>query len=112
MHKDLIKFIRSKFNTEEFLPLHVPTFEGNEKRYLEECIDSTFVSSVGEYVNLFEDTLGEITKTKKVTAVVNGTAALQVGLRLVGVMSGDEVITQALTFVATANAIAQLLQMQ
>jgi aminotransferase in exopolysaccharide biosynthesis len=106
MHKDLIKFIRSKFNTEEFLPLHVPTFEGNEKRYLEECIDSTFVSSVGEYVNLFEDTLGEITKTKKVTAVVNGTAALQVGLRLVGVMSGDEVITQALTFVATANAIA------
>tara|TARA_R110001592_G_scaffold246740_1_gene508705 strand:- start:18218 stop:19366 length:1149 start_codon:yes stop_codon:yes gene_type:complete len=106
MDKELINFIRNKFSTEEFIPLHVPTFIGNEKKYLENCIDSTFVSSVGEYVNLFEEKLSKITQTKKAVAVVNGTAALQVGLRLVGVRSGDEVITQALTFVATANAIA------
>ena len=106
MDKELINFIRNKFSTEEFIPLHVPTFIGNEKKYLENCIDSTFVSSVGEYVNLFEEKLSKITQTKKAVAVVNGTSALQVGLRLVGVRSGDEVITQALTFVATANAIA------
>ena len=106
MDKELINFIRNKFSTEEFIPLHVPTFIGNEKKYLENCIDSTFVSSVGEYVNLFEENLSKITQTKKAVAVVNGTSALQVGLRLVGVRSGDEVITQALTFVATANAIA------
>ena len=106
MNKELISFIRAQFKTEEFIPLHIPTFGGNEKFFLEDCIDSTFVSSVGEYVNLFEDKLSKITQTQKTTAVVNGTAALQVGLRLVGVKSGDEVITQALTFVATANAIA------
>jgi perosamine synthetase len=106
MDKDLINFIRTKFSSEEFIPLHVPTFIGNEKKYLENCIDSTFVSSVGEYVNLFEEKLSKITQTKKTVAVVNGTSALQVGLRLVGVRNGDEVITQALTFVATANAIA------
>ena len=106
MKKELIKFIRSQFKTEDFIPLHVPTFLGNEKKFLENCIDSTFVSSVGAYVNSFEDILSEITQTKKTIAVVNGTAALQVSLRLVGVVSGDEVITQALTFVATANAIA------
>ncbi len=105
MRKELINFIRDKFKNEGFIPLHVPVFKGNEKSFLEECIDSTFVSSVGEYVNLFEDTLSKITQTKKTTAVVNGTAALQVALRLVGVKKDDEVITQALTFVATANAI-------
>ena len=106
MYKDLINFVRKEFNTEEFIPLHIPTFNGNEKTYLENCIDSTFVSSVGAYVNTFEEKLSAITRTKKTIAVVNGTAALQVGLRLVGVKKGDEVITQALTFVATANAIA------
>jgi aminotransferase in exopolysaccharide biosynthesis len=106
MKKELINFIRSKFNTDDFIPLHVPTFLGNEKIFLENCIDTTFVSSVGAYVDSFEDVLSEITQTKKAIAVVNGTAALQVSLRLVGVGSGDEVITQALTFVATANAIA------
>lgn len=105
MHKDLIKFVRKEFNTEEFIPLHIPTFKGKEKEFLAECIDSTFVSSVGAYVNLFEDNLSAITKTKKTVAVVNGTSALQVGLRLVGVKKDNEVITQALTFVATANAI-------
>lgn len=106
MYKELIKFVRREFRTEEFIPLHIPTFNGKEKEFLTECIDSTFVSSVGAYVNLFEDNLSAITKTKKAVAVVNGTSALQVGLRLVGVKEGDEVITQALTFVATANAIA------
>ena len=106
MNKELIAFFRDKFNTNEFIPLHVPTFSGNEKKYLNECIDSTFVSSVGPFVDEFEDLMNQITKTKKTTAVVNGTAGLQVALRLVGVKKNDEVITQALTFVATANAIA------
>ena len=105
VHKELIKFIRTKFETENFIPLHVPTFKGNEKKYLEKCIDTTFVSSIGAYVDLFEEMMNKITQTKKAVAVVNGTAALQVGLRLVGVKKNDEVITQALTFVATPNAI-------
>ena len=106
MEKELITFIRNKFKSQDFIPLHVPHFSGNEKKYLEDCIDSTYVSSVGSYVNMFESLMNEITQTKKTTAVVNGTAALQVALRLVGVKKDDEVITQALTFVATANAIA------
>ena len=106
MQKDLINFIRKKFNSQDFIPLHVPNFTGNEKKYLEDCIDSTYVSSVGAYVDKFENLMNVITETKKTTAVVNGTAALQVALRLVGVKKNDEVITQALTFVATANAIA------
>lgn len=106
MEKELINFIRSKFNTEDFIPLHVPLFKGNEKKYLEDCIDSTYVSSIGAYVDRFENLMNSITQTKKTTAVVNGTAGLQVALRLVGVKKNDEVITQALTFVATANAIA------
>jgi len=106
MDKEIISFIRNKFRSENFIPLHVPVFKGNEKKYINECIDSTFVSSVGPFVNKFEELMSQITQTKKTTAVVNGTAALQVGLRLVGVKENDEVITQALTFVATANAIA------
>jgi aminotransferase in exopolysaccharide biosynthesis len=106
MNKELIAFFRDRFNTNEFIPLHVPTFNGNEKKYLNECIDSTFVSSVGPFVDEFEELMNQITKTKKTTAVVNGTAGLQVALGLVGVKKNDEVITQALTFVATANAIA------
>lgn len=106
MQKDLINFIRNKFNSQEFVPLHVPVFIGNEKKYLKNCIDSTYVSSIGPYVDKFEELMDTITQTKKTTAVVNGTAALQVALRLVGVQKDDEVITQALTFVATANAIA------
>ena len=106
MNKELITFFRDRFLTNEFIPLHVPIFNGNEKKYLNECIDSTFVSSVGPFVDEFEQLMNQITKTKKTTAIVNGTAALQVALRLVGVKDNDEVITQALTFVATANAIA------
>ena len=85
MSKDIIQFIRNKFKSEDFIPLHVPTFSGNEKKYLNECIDSTFVSSVGPFVDKFEALMNQIVKTKKTTAVVNGTAGLQVALRLVGV---------------------------
>ena len=102
----VISFIKSQYKTEEFIPLHVPYFGGNEKKYLNDTIDSTFVSSVGAYVDRFEGMMTEITATQKAVAVVNGTAGIQIALRLVGVKTNDEVITQALTFVATANAIA------
>jgi perosamine synthetase len=104
--KDTITFIQDIYKTKEFIPLHAPTFKGNEKKYLLETIDSTFVSSVGVYVDKFEEMMTLISKTRKAVAVVNGTAGIQVALRLVGVKKCDEVITQALTFVATANAIA------
>lgn len=103
---DVSEYIRTAFSGAEFVPLHAPRFSGNEKKYLNETIDSTFVSSVGAYVDKFEAMMQEITTASKATAVVNGTAGLQVALRLAGVEQGDEVITQALTFVATANAIA------
>ena len=106
MNKEIINFIRNEFKSKDFIPLHAPSFKGNEKKYLIECIESTYVSSVGPFVNKFEHLMNRITQTNKTTAVVNGTAALQVGLRLVGVKDNDEVLTQALTFVATANAIA------
>ena len=106
MNTKIINFIREEFKTNEFIPLHVPTFNGKEKDYLNNCIESTFVSSVGAYVDDFELYMSKITETNKSIAVVNGTSGLQVALRLVGVEKGDEVITQGLTFVATANAIA------
>lgn len=101
-----IEFVQEQYKTTDFIPLHEPRFQGNEKKYVLETIDSTFVSSVGAYVDKFEHMMTEISQTKRAVAVVNGTAALQVALRLAGVKQGDEVLTQALTFVATANAIA------
>jgi aminotransferase in exopolysaccharide biosynthesis len=101
-----ISFIKEQYKTENFIPLHIPRFIGNEKKYLIDTIDSTFVSSVGAYVDRFEVMMQSITKTNKAVAVVNGTAGIQVALRLAGVKAGDEVLTQALTFVATANAIS------
>ena len=101
----IIEQIREIYGTRDFIPLHSPKFGGKEKVYLEHCIDTSFVSSVGKFVDQFESEIAQITKTKKAVAVVNGTAGLQVALRLVGVKKNDEVITQALTFVATANAI-------
>ncbi|MCK0115067.1 LegC family aminotransferase [Gelidibacter sp. F63206] len=106
MFSDVVNFIKFQFPNRDFIPLHEPRFIGNEKKYLLDTIDSTFVSSVGAYVDKFENMMQDITKTKKAVAVVNGTAGIQVALRLVGVKDGDEVLTQALTFVATANAIA------
>lgn len=92
--------------TSGMLALHEPVFDGNEVAYLEECIKSTFVSSVGKFVDRFEKMLEEITGAKRAIAVVNGTAALHTCFRLAGVASGDEVISPALTFIATTNAIA------
>lgn len=105
-NNNIINFIRDTFSTKsDFIPLHEPRFVGNEKKYLLDAIDSTFVSSAGAYVDKFEEMMQDITQTKKAVAVVNGTAGIQVALRLVGVKENDEVLTQALTFVATANAI-------
>ena len=101
-----VEFVQSRFKTTDFIPLHEPRFLGNEKKYVMESIDSTFVSSVGMYVDKLEDMIVSISQTNSAVAVVNGTAGLQVALRLVGVKRGDEVLTQALTFIATANAIA------
>lgn len=103
--KENIEYIKSVYKTDAFISLHAPVFAGNEKQYLNECIDTTFVSSVGKFVDQFEVLMANVSHTEKAVAVVNGTAALQVALQLAGVKAGDEVITQALTFVATANAI-------
>lgn len=105
-YKATVDFIKESFKTQEFIPLHAPHFGGNEKQYLTDTIDTTFVSSVGAYVDRFEVMMSNITASQKAVAVVNGTAGIQVALRLAGVKAGDEVLTQALTFVATANAIA------
>ncbi len=106
-YQEIAGFIRNKFNAPEgAIPLHEPRFNGNEKKYINECIDTTFVSSVGQFVTRFEDMITEFTGAKHAVATVNGTAALHISLLLSGVKPDDEVITQALTFVATANAIA------
>ena len=99
-----VEFIKNQFYKKSLVQLHEPVFFGNEKKYLNDTIESTFVSSVGEYVTKFEKELSILTKTKKAVAVVNGTSALQLALKIAGVKSDDEVITQALTFVATANS--------
>ena len=102
---EFILSTRNLFESKDFIPLHAPIFRGNEKKYILETIESTMVSSVGGYVDEFEQKLSTYVNVPKTVAVVNGTAGLQVALKLVGVKAGDEVITQALTFVATANAI-------
>lgn len=105
-HQDIVDFIRRLYQTADFIPLHEPKFCGNEKAYVVDCIDSTFVSSVGKYVDRFELMLATYTGAKFAVATVNGTAALHIALKLVGVFPGDEVITQPLTFIATCNAIS------
>jgi aminotransferase in exopolysaccharide biosynthesis len=100
-----LDFIRKQYPDKDFIALHEPFFKGNEKKYVLDAIDSTYVSSVGAYVDQFEGMMTSISSTLKAVAVVNGTAGIQIALRLVGVKQGDEVITQALTFVATPNAI-------
>jgi aminotransferase in exopolysaccharide biosynthesis len=104
--ESVIRFIRELYGEpESFIPLHAPVFTGREKEYLADCIDSTFVSSVGEYVTRFEDMTREFTGAARAVAVVNGTCGLTAALKLVGVNQGDLVLTQGLTFVATANAV-------
>ena len=103
--KNIVNFIKNIYK-KDFIALHEPVFIGNEKNYLNDCIDSTFVSSVGKYVDKFEEMLAEYVGSKYAIATVNGTFALFVALKLVGVKEKDEVITQPLTFVATSNAIS------
>lgn len=104
---EIIGFIREKYNTPHgMIYLHEPRFNGNEKKYINECIDTTFVSSVGKFVSRFEEMIAEFTGAKHAIAAVNGTAALHIALLLSDVTPEDEVITQALTFIATANAIS------
>jgi perosamine synthetase len=104
-YNDIIDFIKNQYPSKDIVPLHEPNFTGKEREYVLDAIDSTFVSSVGPYVDKFEIMLADLSKTKKSVAVVNGTSALQVALRLCGVGFGDEVLTQGLTFIATINAI-------
>ncbi len=103
-----INFIKNHFGNKDFTPLHEPCFSGNEKKYVLETIDSTFVSSVGKFVDLFEDKIKAYTGAKHAIAVVNGTSALHMSLLLAGVERNDLVITQSLSFVATCNAISYL----
>ena len=106
-YQQLISFIRSTFHEpSEFIPLHDPRFIGNERKYLLDAMDTNFVSSVGEYVGRFEQMCAEYTGAKYAVATMNGTAALHASLVLAGVSQNDEVLTQALTFIATANAIS------
>jgi perosamine synthetase len=102
---DFIEFARSLFG-DGFIPLHRPVFEGNERQYLVDCIDSNFVSSVGEKVTEFEQKIAAFTGSRYAIATVNGTAALHVALQLANVRRDDEVISQALTFIATCNALS------
>ena len=105
-YQKIIDFIRELYQTQDFLPLHEPRFIGNEKKYVDETIDSTFVSSVGKFVDQFEAMVADFAGTKYAVATSNGTAALHIGLKLVGVDEKSEVLTQPLTFIATANAIS------
>jgi len=104
----IVDFIKQTFNTTKFIPLHEPRFIGNEKKYLNDCIDSTFVSSVGKYVDTFEKEFAKKVGSKYAVATVNGTAALHISLLLADVKQDDEVITQPLTFIATCNAISYI----
>lgn len=106
MFDDVVQFIQSIYKTTESIPLHEPRFLGNEKKYLNECIDSTFVSSVGKFVDKFEENIANYIGVRYAVATGNGTSALHTALLISGVESGDEVITQPLTFVATCNAIS------
>jgi len=106
MFDSLISFIREQYRTNEFIPLHAPVFRGRERELVLDTIDSTFVSSVGAYVDQFEADMAAFTTSPRAVAVMNGTAALHIALKLAGVSQGDLVVTQSLTFVATCNAIA------
>ncbi|WP_296014208.1 LegC family aminotransferase [uncultured Treponema sp.] len=101
-----INFIKKLYKNEEHVMLHAPIFMGNEKKYLDDCIDTTFVSSVGQYVDRFEKDIETYTGATRAVVCVNGTMALFMALKLCEVKPEDEVITQPLTFIATANAIA------
>ena len=102
----VINFIKSIYNKDQFIPLHEPRFLGNEKKYLNECIDSTFVSSAGKFVEDFEKKIAKYAGAKYAIATSSGTSALHISMIVAGVDKDSEVITQPLTFVATCNAIS------
>ena len=108
MYEKTINFIKELYGNQEFTPLSVPKFIGNEKNYLNECIDTTFVSSVGKFVDRFENDMAAYTGAKKAVVCVSGTNALHMAMMLVGVERDDEVLAQALTFIATCNAISYI----
>ena len=103
--KGFLEAMKTMLPRQDFIALHEPRFVGNENKYVKECIDTGWVSSVGKFVDRFEQDLAAYTGVKRVVAVVNGTAALHVCLMLSGVKAGDEVLVPALTFIATANAV-------
>ncbi|MBQ2541663.1 MAG: LegC family aminotransferase [Paludibacteraceae bacterium] len=107
-YKQIVDFIRDLYDTSDFVPLAVPKFIGNEKKYLNECIDTTFVSSVGKFVDRFEEDMARYTGAKRAVVCVSGTNALHMALMLAGVERDDEVLTQALTFIATCNALSYI----
>jgi aminotransferase in exopolysaccharide biosynthesis len=104
-HRRIIEIVRALYSGADVVPMHAPVFLGREKEYLADCIDSTFVSSVGSYVNRFEEMVAARAGASRGVSVVNGTAGLHLALVVAGVRPGDAVVTQALSFVATANAI-------
>ena len=106
--RNIVEFVKQQFPNKNFIPLHEPVFIGNEKKYVADAIDSTYVSSVGAYVNRFEEMMVDITGAKYAVATVNGTNALHMALILADVHPQDEVLSQALTFIATANAISYI----
>ena len=106
MFENVINFIKEIYKSKDFIPLHEPKFCGNENKYVKECIDSSFVSSIGKYVDVFEEKIAKYTGAKFAVATSNGTSALHVSLLLANVNQNDEVITQSLTFIATCNAIS------
>ena len=106
MFNEFIDFVRKIYGTKKVISLHEPKFIGNEKKYVNQCIDTTFVSSVGKFVDKFEKKIAKYTGAKYAIATTNGTSALHISLILAGVGQGDEVITQPLNFVASCNAIS------
>jgi len=105
MYRRFVDFVRELYQRDDFIPIHAPQFHGNESKYLMETIDSTMVSSVGGFVNQFEQSVSEYMNAEYAIATVNGTSALHTSLMLVGVEADSEVITQSFTFIATCNAI-------
>lgn len=106
--KKVTDYIHDLYGSQDFVPLAVPVFNGNEKKYLNECIDTTFVSSVGKFVDRFEEETAKYTGAKRAVVCVSGTNALHMSLMLAGVECDDEVLTQALTFIATCNALSYI----
>ena len=107
-YERIVDFIHHLYRGQSIVPLSVPVFIGNEKKYLNECIDTTFVSSVGKFVDRFEDDIAKYTGCKRAVVCVSGTNALHMSLMLAGVERDDEVLTQALTFIATCNALSYI----